>query len=61
MLMIQEEKQKFEMKSHDLYKILNRLLLKTYSLISSNDKILKNLLKKNKIVKTNILNDDVKT
>ena len=55
-----EKKQKFKIKWHNFYKILNYHFLKTYRLILSNNKILKNLFNDNKFVKTNVINDDVK-
>ena len=55
-----EKKQKFEIKWYDFYKILSHHFLKMYRLISSNDKILKNLFKDNKFVKANVINNDVK-
>ena len=60
MLIKHEKKQKFEIEWHDFYKILNHHSLKTYRLLSSHDKVLKNLFNDNKLVKTNVMNDDVK-
>ena len=60
MLLRHEKKQKFKIKSYDYYKILNYYFLKTYRLISSNDKVLKNLFNDNKFVKANVINDNVK-
>ena len=48
------------MKYYDFCKILNYRSFKTYRLISSNDKVLKNMLNDSKFVKANVINDDVK-
>ena len=61
MLIKHEKMQKFETKWYDSYKILNHHSLKTYRLIFLNDKVLKNLVNDDKFVKTNVINDDVKT
>ena len=60
MLIKHEKEQKFEINWYKFYKILSHHFLKTYRLILSNDKLLKNLFNDNKFVKANVIDDNVK-